>query len=119
MEPCADKSPADRRWNPVENPEEWERTTRDSIFESIRRCVSHAVYGSLSADTKPHELFASDAVFQELHICAEAYARGLYALGHDHDSAVAVIVAAAKRACAPDELHSSVVSALGQWCREA
>jgi hypothetical protein len=119
MESCAEDKPADRRWHPVENPEEWENTTRQSIFESIQRCVTHAVYGSLSNATQPHELHASDTVFQELHICAEAYARGLYALGHNPDSAAAVIVAAARQACAPIELHASVVSALQQWCREA
>lgn len=119
MESFAEDKPTDRRWHPIENPEEWENTTRQSIFESIQRCVTHAVYGSLSTATQPHELHASDAVFQELHICAEAYARGLYALGHNPESAAAVIVAAAKRACAPTELHASVVSALQQWCREA
>jgi len=119
MESCAEDKPADRRWHPVENREEWEKTTRQSVFDAIRRCVSHAIYGSLTAATQPHELYASDTVFQELHICAEAYARGLYALGHNPESAAAVIVAAARQASAPNELHPSVVSALEQWCREA
>jgi hypothetical protein len=119
IEPHAERLPVDRRWYPVGDAGEWERTTRESVFESVRKCMSHAIYPSLSTEVSSRELHASDAVFRELHLCAQGYARALYDLGQGPDGAARLIVAAAKEAAAPFELHASIVSALQQWCHEA
>ena len=118
MEPVADNPPEDRRWHPPGDPGEWIQRTRQSIFDSVRRCVSHALYASLRSDSSPHEVHASDAVFRELHVCTQAYARALYALGQNEDGAAGLIVAAAREAVQPEELHASLVAAIDQWCRE-
>ena len=95
------------------------KTTRDSIYESVRRCVTNAIYASLRADVRPRELHASDAVFRELHVCAQAYARALYGLGQTPEGAAQLIVAAAREASEPAPLHPSIVAALEEWVREA
>jgi hypothetical protein len=77
------------------------------------------MYSSLADVVHPHELQASDAVFRELHVCTQAYAKALYAIGQKPDGASALIVAAAREAAQPDELHSCIVAALEQWCIEA
>jgi hypothetical protein len=108
-----------RRWQPAMDPAEWERRTRESIFRSVRLCVAHALYASLSTEIHPDELHASDTVFRELHGCSHEYACALYALGQEPDEASRLIVAAATEAAAPTQLHPAIVSALEEWCREA
>lgn len=110
---------SDRRWHPDLNPAEWERATRQSIFDSVRRCVGHAMYPELRLGMPAAELQVSDAVFRELHICTQSYARALYALGQRPENAAGLIIAAAREAAAPNALHPCVVAALEQWCREA
>lgn len=119
MEPRASNDPTDRRWYPAADPAEWALTTRAAIFESVRRCVGHALYHSLQGEIHPRELEVSDAVFRELHSCTQSYAKALYTIGQKPDGVVALIVAAAREASQPDELHPCVVSALEEWCREA
>jgi hypothetical protein len=64
-------------------------------------------------------MYASDETFRELHLCAGAYARGLYALGQPEDGVVGLILVAAREAAAPGELHPAIVASIEQWCREA
>jgi hypothetical protein len=118
MEPRAGDQSVDRRWYPTGDRDEWALTTRTATFEAVRRCVTHALYSSL-ADVHPHELQVSDAVFRELHICTQAYAKALFAIGQGSEGAAALIVAAAREASLPDELHPCVVAALEEWCHEA
>jgi hypothetical protein len=117
--PVASSAPFDRRWRPHRDGGEWERTTRESIFEAIQRCIAHAMGGAVTAGDEAQERPSAETIRQELHICAQAYARALYALGHTPASAAAVIVAAARRASEPATLEPSTVSALEEWCREA
>jgi hypothetical protein len=119
VDPLIEQTHGDRRWSPTGDHGEWARTTRQSVFEAARRCVSHAMYASLRGDMHPHELHASDVVFRELHVCVQAYSRALSALGQPEESSVGLIVAAARQASEPDDLHPSIVSAIEQWCREA
>jgi hypothetical protein len=118
-EPRASAAPFDRRWRPHRDGGEWEATTRESIFEAIRRCIAHAMGRSVTAGAEAQERPSAEMIRQELRICAHAYARALYALGHTPATAAAVIVAAARRASEPAILEPSIVSALEEWCREA
>ena len=108
---------ADRRWRPAGDAAEWVERTRDSIFESAKRCVAHAM--SLRGDAPAVQGQPSDTVLRELRVCTVAYAQALYALGQTPDGAAALILAAARRAVQPEELGPSVVSAIDQWCRKA
>ncbi len=119
MESCTNDGSSDRRWYPTGERDAWVLSTRTSIFESIRRCVTHAMYSSFAVVAHPHELQASDAVFRELHVCTQAYSKALFAIGQGPSGASALIIAAAREAAQPDELHPCIVSALEQWCQEA
>jgi hypothetical protein len=88
----------DRRWYPTGDRDGWPLTTHTAIFDSVRRCVAHALYSTLPDDVHPHELQVSDTVFRELHVCTQAYAKALYAIGQKTDGASALIVAAAREA---------------------
>jgi hypothetical protein len=118
MKKSADAPLVDRRWHPTDDPMEWIQRTRDSIFESVKRCVSRAMSASPRDESPPNETVPSDAVFRELHVCTQAYSRALYALGQNADGAAALILAAAKQASRPEPLHHSVATAIEQWCRE-
>jgi len=107
---------ADRRWRPSGDAAEWVERTRDSIFESAKRCVAHAM--SLHSDGPAGQAQPSDAVLRELRVCTVAYAQALYALGQTPDRAAALILAAARRAVQPEELGPSVATAIDRWCRE-
>jgi hypothetical protein len=107
---------ADRRWRPAGDAAEWVERTRDSIFESAKRCVAHAM--SLRSDEPAGQGQPSDAVLRELRVCTVAYAQALYALGQTPDGAAALILAAARRAVQPEELGPSVATAIDRWCRE-
>lgn len=109
----------DRRWYPVDDPDDWAYVTRHLLFDSIRRCIAHAIGAPLRVDVAPHELHVSDDVFRHLHACARACAQELYALGQDGDGVVATILAGAVAAAKPNELHPAVIRAIEQWCREA
>jgi hypothetical protein len=102
----------DRRWYPASDPVDWARHTRKMVYESVRRCIAGAI-------SRPGALDVSDDTFRELHICVEAHARGLYALGQTEDGVVGLIVAAADDASQPLDLHPAVGAAIAQWCREA
>lgn len=109
----------DRRWYPREDAGNWAHVTRQLMFESIQRCVAHAVGASRSGSLAPHEPYASDQVFRHLHVCASECARELYKLGQDGDRAVAFILAGAVAAAEPDTLHPAVLRAIADWCRDA
>jgi hypothetical protein len=119
MKPFMEGASADRRWHPVADTSTWDYKTRQAVFDAVRACLSHALCASLRSDASPQELHASDVVFRELHDCTETYARVLYAVGQGLSQVVALIIAAARGAATPDELHPSIVSALQQWCYEA
>jgi hypothetical protein len=89
------------------------------MFESIRACIAHAIGAPIRDGIAPHELRASDDVFRQLHECAERCSHTLLCLGQDRDGAVAMVLAAARDAAEPDELHPAVLGAIEQWCREA
>ena len=118
MRPSMDRASGERRWQPVNNAADWNRDTRQTVFDAVRACISHAMHASLRTDASPQEIYASDAVFRELHDCARAYAKMLNAIGQSADEAAALIVAAAREAAQPGALHPSIVSALLQWCEE-
>ena len=112
-----DRVTADRRWRPAGDAAEWVERTRDSIFESAKRCVAHAM--TLRSEGPADQALPSDTVLRELRVCTVAYAKALYALGQTPDGAAALILAAARRAVQPEELGPSVVAAIDRWCREA
>ena len=107
---------ADRRWRPSGDAAEWTQRTRDSIFESAKRCVAHAML--LRSDSVAGNAQPSDTVLRELRVCTVAYAKALYALGQSPDGAAALILAAARRAVQPEELGPSVATAIDHWCRK-
>ncbi|HEY5060106.1 MAG TPA: hypothetical protein VII52_01160 [Gemmatimonadaceae bacterium] len=109
----------DRRWYPVDDPDDWAYITRHLLFDSIRRCIAQAIGAPVRTDIAPHELHVSDDVFRHLHSCAQACAQELYALGQDGDGVVKTILAGAVAAAKPNELHPAVIRAIEQWCREA
>jgi hypothetical protein len=109
----------DRRWYPTDDPATWAQATRESMFASIRRCVAHAIGVPLRAGMVPHELVASDEVFQQLYSCASSCARSLQTMGLPDTRTVAMVVAAAIAAAEPDELPPAVLAAIEEWCREA
>lgn len=109
----------DRRWYPAGDPVEWVRSTRQTVFESATRCIAHAMAKAVGPNARPEELLASDKVFQELHICVDAYARGLFVLGQPADGVVGLILMAARDAAPTGELHPAIAAAIEQWCREA
>ncbi|HEY5060253.1 MAG TPA: hypothetical protein VII52_01905, partial [Gemmatimonadaceae bacterium] len=87
------------------------------MFESIQRCVAHAVGAPGSGSVAPREPYASDQVFRHLHACASECARELYKLGQDGDRVVAFMLAGAIAAAEPDTLHPAVLRAIAEWCR--
>jgi hypothetical protein len=117
--PIQEGAAVDRRWYPAGNPVEWASTTRQVVFVSARRCIAHAIAVGLRADAPAEELYASDAMFRELHICVDAYARGLFALGQTEEGTIGLIVAAAREAAEPAEIHLAVLVAIERWCRDA
>jgi hypothetical protein len=108
----------DRRWYPVDDRDDWAYITRNLLFDSIRRCIAHAIGAPVRTDMAPHELHVSDDVFRHLHACAQACAQELYALGQDGDGVVKTILAGAVAAAKPNELHPAVIRAIEHWCRE-
>jgi hypothetical protein len=119
MTPLKAASLPDRRWYPKGDPAEWQRTTRQSMFVSVRTCVADAIRSPVPNDLCPHDLYGSDDIFRNLCACVRAYARALFDLGQNDDGAVKMIVAAAQEAARPEELHPAILGAIAQWCREA
>jgi len=114
-----ESSLADRRWYPVDRPEQWAVTTRSRMWNSIRECVERAIGASVPLGATPAELEGSDTVFHDLCECAQSAATAVGALGQTDDGAVAMVLAAAVKAAEPAVLHSAVLGAIEQWCREA
>jgi hypothetical protein len=89
------------------------------MWNSIRECVERAIGASVPLGATPAELEGSDTVFHDLCECAQSAATAVGALGQTDDGAVAMVLAAAVKAAEPAVLHSAVLGAIEQWCREA
>jgi hypothetical protein len=107
-----DDGDRERRWYPINDPVEWEHTTRKSVFASVTRCIGRAVTCAVEDGN-------TDRAYSELHTCVGVYARGLYALGQNEAGVAALFRAAAKQVAASSDLYPAMVVLLEKWCRDS
>lgn len=103
----------------TDGPRDASAPTRDAVFASAWRCMQQALAMQLRDDAASRDLFASDALFRELHDCITTYTVVLRGLGDDEGAVVAVMLRTLDEASTPGEPHPALRDAVDEWTRQA